>query len=96
MSELPLRIMKKLLLLLTLALAFSASTQHAQNDVRPYLHWKIEYVKIDNDTNEVTKGSLMINKLELEDVVADFRVQCSSCEIRAIYRDYYYQSCTER
>ena len=88
--------MKKLPLLLTLALIFSASTQHAQNDVRPYLGWKIDAVKIDNETNEVQKLSLMIHTLELEDAIANFRVQCPYCEIRAIYRDYYYESCTER
>ena len=88
--------MKKLLLLLTLALAFSASTQHAQNDVRPYLHWKIEFVKIDNETNEVTKGSVLINTLEVEDAVSQFRTQCGYCEIRAVYRHYYYEGCTQR
>ena len=96
MSELLLRIMKKLLLLLTLALAFSASTQHAQNDVRPYLHWKIEFVKIDNETNEVTKGSVLINTLEVEDAVSQFRTQCDYCEIRAVYKDYFYEGCTQR
>ena len=88
--------MKKLLLLLTLALAFSASTQHAQNDVRPYLHWKIEFVKIDNETNEVTKGSVLINTLEVEDAVSQFRTQCGYCEIRAVYKDYFYEGCTQR
>ena len=88
--------MKKLLLLLTLALAFSASTQHAQNDVRPYLHWKIEFVKIDNETNEVTKGSVLINTLEVEDAVSQFRTQCDYCEIRAVYKDYFYEGCTQR
>ncbi len=88
--------MKKLLLLLTLALAFSASTQHAQNDVRPYLHWKIEYVKVDEETNEITHDSILINTLEVEDAVSQFRVQCGYCEIRAVYRDYFYEGCTER
>ena len=89
--------MKKLLLTLLFALIFSASTQHAQtDDVRPYLHWKVEFIKYDEQTDTITKDSVLINTLELEDAVSQFRVQCSYCEIRAAYRDYFYEGCTER
>ena len=88
--------MKKLFLLFTLAFTILAFSSFAQNDVRPYLHWKIEYVKVDEETNEITHDSMLINTLEVEDAVSQFRVQCSYCEIRAAYRDYFYEGCTER
>ena len=89
--------MKKLLLLLifTLTIAAFSMKQFAQDDVRPYLHWKIDYVKIDNETNTVSKDSILINTLEVEDAIDQFKLQCEYCDIRAISRDYYF-ICRER
>lgn len=69
--------------------------QHGQN-VRPYLHWQIEFVKIDNETNTVTKGTVLIETLYLKDAIVIFEEQCRECEIRAAFRHYYYYGCQER
>lgn len=77
-------------LLFTLLFACSAKIQ---DERRPYLHWRIEYVKADNETE--IKDSMMVETLYIKDAISAFYTQCPYCEIRAIYRDYYYE-CQER
>ena len=90
--------MKKLLLIciFTFVLACSAQIQPRRltDDSRPYLHWQIEFVKFDG--KETIKDSVLIETLELSDAIKQFQTQCPDCQIRAIFRHYYYSSCNQR
>lgn len=82
--------MRKILTTLLLLLSLACS---AQTEPRPYLHWKIHYVKTDNETTY--KDFMMVETLDLKDAISQFYTQCPYCEIRAISRDYYF-ICNER
>lgn len=84
--------MKKLIVFLLLTLILACSAQRPRNfadDSRPYLHWKIHYVKV-SPSETSPDYSVLIETLELTDAIEEFRKTCDNCEIRAVARDYYY------
>lgn len=93
--------MKRLVLgyLLLIALLFACAVQKshviAQNS-RPYLGWKIDFIKVENETTSPSE-SVLYERLELKDALIDFYRDHpgDGYRIRCIAQDYYY-TCEER